>query len=44
MSKLHEILEVEMKMSVKYHSWITGNKGVVVGKRVGNEYWKGVWK
>ncbi|MCI35779.1 hypothetical protein A2U01_0057000 [Trifolium medium] len=43
-SKLHEILEVEEKMSVKYHSWIIGNKEVVVGKRVENEYWKDAWK
>jgi hypothetical protein len=37
-SKLNEILEVEMKLDERYHFLDDENKELAVGKRVENEY------
>ncbi|MCI96922.1 hypothetical protein A2U01_0118222, partial [Trifolium medium] len=37
-SRLDETLEVEMKLSEKYHFWMIGNKEVNRWRRVEHEY------
>ncbi|MCI61423.1 hypothetical protein A2U01_0082680, partial [Trifolium medium] len=43
-SKLHETLEVEMKLSAKRHFDNWGIRKLTVGKRVEGEYRGDVWK